>query len=93
MINYDNNTKILTLAYYILENKTTIRATAKEFRTAVQEGLVNYKWDKEASIKASLNSLLTEEDQDYKDEIDITNILKNAIVFVKYLKITGVIVN
>ncbi len=32
MINYDNNTKILTLAYYILENKTTIRATAKEFR-------------------------------------------------------------
>ena len=45
-------------------------STAKEFKTAVQEGLVNYKWDKEASIKASLNSLLTEEDQDYKDEIE-----------------------
>lgn len=31
MNDFDNKTKILTLANYILENKTTIRATSKEF--------------------------------------------------------------
>lgn len=30
-MNYDLDTKTLQLAYYILENKTTIRATAKAF--------------------------------------------------------------
>lgn len=32
MKNFDNETKILSLAYYILENQTTIRATANEFK-------------------------------------------------------------
>ena len=31
MKNFDKETKIISLAYYILENQTTIRATAKEF--------------------------------------------------------------
>lgn len=31
MKNFDNEIRIISLAYYILENKTTIRATAKEF--------------------------------------------------------------
>ena len=31
MKNYDNETRIISLANYILENQTTIRATAKEF--------------------------------------------------------------
>lgn len=43
---------------------------AKDFQDAVQKGLTGYKWNKEASIKASLNSLLTEEDKDYADEIE-----------------------
>jgi len=31
MNNFDNETKIIAMAEYILDNKTTIRATAKEF--------------------------------------------------------------
>ena len=31
MKNFDNESRIITLANYILENQTTIRATAKEF--------------------------------------------------------------
>lgn len=31
MNNFDNEQKILTLAHYILDNQTTIRATAHEF--------------------------------------------------------------
>jgi len=31
MLSYDNENKILTIAHYILDNQTTIRATAKEF--------------------------------------------------------------
>ncbi len=30
---YDNEDEIIKMAYYILENNTTIRATAKEFNT------------------------------------------------------------
>lgn len=31
MTNYDNNERIISMANFILENHTTIRATAKEF--------------------------------------------------------------
>lgn len=31
MKNFDNETRIISLAHYILEKQTTIRATAKEF--------------------------------------------------------------
>lgn len=43
---------------------------AEEFLKAFQTGLEKYQWDKQASISSALNSLLTEEEKDYAEEIE-----------------------
>lgn len=44
---------------------------AENFAEAFKVGLEKYNWDKQASITSALNALLTEEEKDYAEEIEI----------------------
>ena len=79
---FDNNEKILNLAYYILNNKTTIRATAKKFN--IPKSTVHH--DLSVKLKYINYHLFTEVKKLLKENFNIKHIHGGESTKQKYMK-------